>query len=162
MKKNLRIILIVVVLYILFTPIPIKNVDSTIVEYKSIVYSIKKYKTINSNKNFSIEVFGKTIYSKPKPLTLDDVVELSKKGNNLTFDDFDEYLYTDIGFGLKVEQFNINKNYYLLVGGTSNTPFYITLNYTKNASVDSFANESDTKKIDIRENNVEDFIRNNK
>lgn len=85
-----------------------------------------------------------------KNLTLDNVIELSKKGSNLTFFDFEEYTYTDIGSGLIVKKFNINDDYHLVVGGISKYPMYVNLVYKGN------------KKIDIREDDVENFINNNK
>lgn len=85
-----------------------------------------------------------------KNLTLDNVIELSKKGSNLTFLDFEEYKYTNIGSGLIVEKFDINDDYYLLVGGSSKYPMYVDLVYKGN------------KEIDIRKEDVENFINNNK
>lgn len=158
--KVIKLIIIIFVL-ILLVPIPIHIKDGGTVEYKAITYSIKKYKTIGSNNKIKIDILGKTVYSKPKKLTLDNVIELSKKGDDLTSNDFEDYLYYDIGSGLIIEKFEINDDYYLELDATSSKPMYIRLVYSPNSS--SYLSKENIKgEIDIRKENVEEFIKNNK
>lgn len=83
-------------------------------------------------------------------LSLDTVLELSKKGNSLTWSDFEQYNSTDIGSGLYILRYDIDSNFYLLIGGGGKElpPMYIRLVKT--------SDESDW--IDIREGDVENFI----
>ena len=84
-------------------------------------------------------------------LTLDKVVELSAKGNELTWSDFEQYKSNDVGSGLYVFVYEIDETFDVWIGGTSleEKPFYIRL-LTK-ANTDNF--------IDIRTDNVNEFIK---
>jgi hypothetical protein len=88
-----------------------------------------------------------------RQMTLEDVIELSKLGMELTWDDLKAYKGTDIGSGLYVVKFDIDQEFYLLVGDgkTNGKPMYATLN-TRNSGAS----------CDIREQDVEDFLRENK
>ncbi|MCM3702325.1 hypothetical protein [Paenibacillus macerans] len=83
-------------------------------------------------------------------LTLDKVIELSHKGQELSWNDFKSYDSTEIGSGLYILRYEIDESYYLLIGGNNprKKPAYIRL---------VKADHSDNY-IDIRENNVEKFI----
>lgn len=83
-------------------------------------------------------------------LSLDRVIELSKKGNELSWDDFEEYTSTDIGSGLYIRLYEIDVNFNLLIGGggTDQTPMYIRLE--KKDNQEQF--------IDIRTDDVGAFI----
>lgn len=83
-------------------------------------------------------------------LSLEKVIELSKKGNELSWKDFGKYDSIDIGSGLYIRRYDIDKNYYLLIGGGSidEKPMYIYL---------VKANNSDNY-IDIRIENISNFI----
>ena len=83
-----------------------------------------------------------------KPLTLDDVNELSSKGDELVWEDLTEFSGYETGSGLYIVQYNIDDNYELVVGGTSGTgkPMYAYLVY------------EDGTQIDIRTEDVEAFI----
>ena len=85
-------------------------------------------------------------------MTLADVVELSKLGMKLTWEDLREYTGKDIGSGLYVVRFDIDPEFYLLVGDgkTTGEPMYAFLN-----AVGSGAS------CDIRESDVESFIQEN-
>ena len=87
-----------------------------------------------------------------KAMTLADVVELSKLGMKLTWEDLRQYAGTDIGSGLYVVRFDIDPEFYLLVGDgkTTGEPMYASLN-----AVSSGAS------CDIRQSDVESFIREN-
>ena len=83
-------------------------------------------------------------------LSLEKVIELSKKGNELSWEDFGKYDSIEIGSGLYIRHYDIDENYYLLIGGSSidEKPMYIYL---------IKANNSDNY-IDIRIDNIDDFI----
>lgn len=83
-------------------------------------------------------------------LTLDRVTELAEKGNDLSWDDFAAYESEEIGSGLYILHYAIDDNFYLLIGGGSQTdaPMYIRLVRTSD-------NES---YIDIRTDDVQAFL----
>lgn len=87
-----------------------------------------------------------------KDLTLEKVKELSKKGNDLSRSDFEKYESKDIGSGNYILMYGIDKEYKLLIGGSSKEeePDYIRL--VKNDNEDEY--------VDIRTENVEGFISN--
>ena len=87
-----------------------------------------------------------------KEMTLTDVVELSKLGMDLTWEDLKEYEGEDIGSGLYVVKYDIDPEFYLLVGDgkTTGEPMYAYLNAISNGA-----------SCDIRESDVETFIRDN-
>ena len=82
-------------------------------------------------------------------LTVEKVIELSKKGDNLTWEDFKQYKSVEKGSGLYIRSYDIDENFGLVIGGSSSTgkPMYITL-YSK-----ATGNE-----IDIRVEDVEAFV----
>lgn len=83
-------------------------------------------------------------------LTLEKIIDLSHKKQDLSWIDFDRYDSKEIGSGLYILRYEINENYYLLIGGNHPTqkPLYIKLIQTKNPE----------NYIDIRKNSVEEFI----
>ncbi len=85
-------------------------------------------------------------------LTLDKVVELSFKGEELTWEDFKQYRGIECGSGLCIVQFDIDDDYELVIGGASATgsPMYINL-----VRKDS---EDESGFIDIRTEDVQEFI----
>lgn len=93
---------------------------------------------------FKKENSGETV------LSLDRVMELSQKGNSLTWSDFEQYNSTDIGSGLYILRYDIDSEFYLLIGGGGREvpPMYVRLVKT--------SDENDW--IDIREGDVENFI----
>ena len=63
-----------------------------------------------------------------KQLTLNDVRELARKGDALTWADFEPYQHTDVGSGLSVYKYDLEDGYTLLVGGVpGQKPVYIRL-----------------------------------
>lgn len=66
-------------------------------------------------------------------ITMEDIVELSKKGYDLTWSDFVNYQYEDVGSGLYIYELEVenehHENIFLLVGGGSldELPEYIRL-----------------------------------
>ncbi len=81
-------------------------------------------------------------------LTLDDVVTLSKKGNALSWPDFERYQGWEVGSGLYIMRYEIDELFDVLVGGVPDeTPWYIYLRVN---------NEADDR-IDIRTEDVSAF-----
>ena len=82
-------------------------------------------------------------------LTLDDVVTLSKKGNALSWPDFERYQGWEVGSGLYIMRYEIDELFDVLVGGVPDeTPWYIYLRVN---------NEADDR-IDIRTEDVSTFV----
>lgn len=66
----------------------------------------------------------------PQKLTLDKVVELSSKGYELTWSDFEHYYGYECGNGLYIMCYEIDKDYDVKIGGFSRAdklPMYIYL-----------------------------------
>ncbi len=84
-------------------------------------------------------------------LSIEKVIELSQKGNDLSWDDFEKYEGKEVGSGLYILAYEINNEYHLIIGGRDKkeTPMYIRL--VRNENKDDF--------IDIRQENVEEFIK---
>jgi hypothetical protein len=89
---------------------------------------------------------------KSNKLTLDTVKQLSKKGDKLSWEDFEIYEGKDIGSGLYIMMYPINDKYRILVGGSNlkEKPMYIYL--VNNDFKDN------QKRIDIRYDDVDKFI----
>lgn len=86
-------------------------------------------------------------------LALDKVVELSARGQALTWSDFEKYESVDIGSGFYILVYEIDETFELWIGGSlDDTPSYIRL-VTK-ANKDNY--------IDIRTDDVQAFIDANK
>ena len=86
-----------------------------------------------------------------KQITLDDVLRLSEKGAELTFEDFASYNGKDVGSGLYILSYEIDETFTLRVGGGApiGKPMYVYL----------CAKSGDAEeRIDIREGGVEEFI----
>lgn len=85
-----------------------------------------------------------------RKLTLDDVISLSKKGEDLSWDDFEEYSFYEAGSGLYIRVYEIDELYELWIGGGSPgiAPLYIYLALTADFDI----------RIDIRDGGVEEFI----
>lgn len=87
-----------------------------------------------------------------RQMTLVDVVELSRLGVKLTWEDLKDYKGTETGSGLYIVKFQIDPEFYLLVGDgkTTGEPMYASLNAVSNGA-----------SCDIREGDVETFIKEN-
>ncbi len=96
-------------------------------------------------------VDGPTAVMTTKTLTLDDVIRLSKKGDKLTWNDFEEFTYYETGSGLYIREYVIDERFSLSVGGTSpdTDAWYFYLHAPGTYS---------DAKIDIRSENPEEFI----
>lgn len=98
-------------------------------------------------KNDAIEM----IPDDKKQLTLEDVIELSAKGYDLTWEDFYEFKSIETGSGLYIRVYEIDETFSVWIGGGApiGTPMYIYLT----------AHDLDTR-IDIRDGGVQEFIKN--
>lgn len=85
-----------------------------------------------------------------EPLSLDDVLTLSKKGEALTFADFGDHLYVETGSGLYIRIYEIDDMFTLTVGGAvpEEKLMYAYLG----------ANDGTQQVIDIRFDDVQSFI----
>ena len=85
-------------------------------------------------------------------MTLDDVLELAQKGDELIWGDFNEFRYHQTGSGLYIRVYEINDMYSVWIGGNGPEnelePMYIYLK----------ANDGTDDYIDIRDGGVTDFI----
>ena len=85
-------------------------------------------------------------------LSLADVLDLSRKGHDLGWADFEKYDHADVGSGLYILRFEIDELFTLMIGGGSPDPeaepWYIRL--TANNGTDAY--------IDIRDGGVTEFI----
>ncbi len=91
-----------------------------------------------------------------KLLTLEEIISMSEKGDSLTWSDFDEFSYTETGSGLYIRVYETDSPFTLWIGGGSPgaEPMYMYLQ----APVTAAASE-ETDRIEIRDEDVEDFIR---
>ncbi len=99
-------------------------------------------------------------YSIGKQLTLQDVIALSEKGMDLSWEDFDDYAYYVTGSGLYIRVYEIDDEYSLMIGGSYpfdqeteekiyvEEPMYIYL----------CSESAEMGQIDIRKDKVESFI----
>lgn len=94
-------------------------------------------------------IYSMRVVSQDGRLTLDDVVMLSQKGDALSWSDFERYQGREIGSGLYIMRYEIDKLFDVLVGGVpGETPWYIYLRVN---------NEADDR-IDIRTEDVSTFV----
>lgn len=86
-----------------------------------------------------------------KQLTLDDVIGLSSKGEELVWEDLSDFKGVETGSGLYIVTYKIDENYKLMVGGTGavGKPMYAHLIYV------------DDEYVDIMTEDVEAFIAEN-
>lgn len=87
-----------------------------------------------------------------KILTIYKVKELAKKGDDLTWSDFDGYTFTEGGSGLYIKSYSVEGGYNLMIGGEGREtkPMYIYL--TGNGK----------QRIDIRYDSIDDFLADDK
>lgn len=83
-----------------------------------------------------------------KQLTLDDVIRLSSKGEELVWEDLSDFKGVETGSGLYIVTYKIDENFELMVGGTGavGKPMYAHLIY------------ADDKYVDIMTEDAEAFI----
>ena len=82
-----------------------------------------------------------------KDMTLNDVMRLAEKGNDLDWSDFKDYNGRDVGSGLHIWEYKLEDGYVLDVGGDiQKKPIYILLSHNND------------KSIDIRTDDVEKYL----
>lgn len=80
-----------------------------------------------------------------KQLTLDDVIRLSSKGEELVWEDLSDFKGVETGSGLYVVTYKIDENYELMVGGTGavGKPMYAHLIYVDDEYVDIMTEDAE-------------------
>lgn len=97
------------------------------------------------------EEHNETAEAETRPLTLADVINLSKKGDSLTWSDFEPFEGKDVGSGLYIMHYEINEEYSVTVGGVPyEAPWYINL--VRNSGTEN------EEAIDIRTEDVLAFL----
>ena len=88
-----------------------------------------------------------TLLKGTKDMTLNDVMRLAEKGDELDWSDFKDYKGRDVGSGLYIWEYKLEDGYVLDVGGdVMKKPLYILLSH------------NDEKGIDIRTDDVKEYI----
>lgn len=84
-------------------------------------------------------------------LSLNDIIILSQKGNELNWSDFEEFEYIETGFGLYIRRYEINDLFHFSIGGAgpNSEPMYMYLGVN---------GDDPESRIDIREGGVTEFI----
>ena len=79
-----------------------------------------------------------------KQLTLDDVIGLSSKGEELVWEDLSDFKGVETGSGLYIVTYKIDENYELMVGGTGavGKPMYAHLIYVDDEYVDIMTDDA--------------------
>ena len=80
-----------------------------------------------------------------KQLTLDDVIGLSSKGEELVWEDLSDFKGVETGSGLYIVTYKIDENYELMVGGTGakGKPMYAHLIYVDDEYVDIMTEDAE-------------------
>ena len=80
-----------------------------------------------------------------KQLTLDDVIGLSSKGEELVWEDLTDFKGVETGSGLYIVTYKIDENYELMVGGTGavGKPMYAHLIYVDDEYVDIMTDDAE-------------------
>lgn len=88
--------------------------------------------------------------SSKEALSINEVKKLAQKGNELSWKDFEKYKGQDIGSGMYVVCYDIDKNYKLLIGGSDlkGKPDYIRL----------VKGTDEEKYIDIRTGDIDEYM----
>lgn len=85
-----------------------------------------------------------------KKLTLEKLIKLSEKGEELTRDDFKKYYHYDTGSGIYIEHYPIDDRFYLSIGYLDPDSEALYIYLSANTAGNSF--------IDVRDGGVEEFI----
>ena len=107
-------------------------------------------KFLDLYENSFIDSAPSEIPSTKQSLDLEDVIPLSEKGDALTWADFENFAYTEVGSGMYIRYYEIDETFSLMIGGPSpdEPPWYINLH----------AGDSGEDILDIRTGNVQSFI----
>lgn len=107
-------------------------------------FGLSRNSDVKSNNSNTSEM------AKTNKLTIEKVKQLSKKGKDLTWEDFQTFEGKDIGSGLYIMEYKIDDNYSVLVGGAGHEtkPMYVRL-----------VRSQDKGFIDIRYDDVDKFLK---
>lgn len=96
------------------------------------------------------EVFEVKVVEHKPILTLEDILILSEKGQDLSWEDFEEYQYAETGSGLYIHLYKVTGGFELWIGGgsTSDAPMYMNL-----------LKEGESEGVEIREGDLEEYLR---
>jgi hypothetical protein len=112
--------------------------------YPAMFDNIQKVTVVTESDTVKEDV---TLLKGTKDMTMKDVIELAKKGNDLDWSDFKDFNGRDVGSGLYIWEFKLEDGYVLDVGGTTDKkPIYILLSHDND------------KGIDIRTEDVKEYI----
>lgn len=121
-------------------------VDSNIISYQNKTYQI-------NDKMLYITLVGALYNNNDRTiLTLDDIKALvNKKGEELMYDDFKDFVQLEVGSGMFIFRYPIDNDFYLLLGtqNQNEKPMYIRLMTYENR--DNY--------IDIRTEDIDKFIK---
>ena len=100
-----------------------------------------------------VQIVGFVGCSQKSELTLDQIVKLSKKGDELTWNDFEQYESVETGSGLYILVYEIDDTFELLIGGTGTDEPPLYINLVLKSNTDTY--------VDIRTEDVGEFIKSN-
>lgn len=118
-------------------------------------YFIRAFFSVGTDISDIGGVSGPTAVSTKKNLTLDEVIKFSEKGEELSWEDFDDYSYTETGSGIYIRDYIIDELFYVTIGAAKENekPLYIRLE----------ANDAtEHSSVDIRTADVREFIEEHK
>lgn len=97
---------------------------------------MQKEKTEETEKEVDLE----QQQEEKESLTIEKLEQLAEKGEKLSWQDFEQYESVDCGSGLYILRYDINEEYYLLIGGVSmdEQPMYMRLVEVNNKDNYSF------------------------
>lgn len=118
--------------------------------YQGEYYSIGDDEFSKYLKNISAGSYRPDVYGNGGELSLNDLIILSQKKKELSWEDFQHFPYVETGFGLYIRVYEINPIFSLWIGGGNpdDEPMYIKLRTNREPEDD----------IDIRTDDVEAFI----
>ena len=103
--------------------------------------------TMTTDINSTIKDLG--VFEEGEKMTIDDVIELSKKGNSLTLNDFSKFKGVIAGSGIFILEYDLGKGYTLMVGSVALDKIdYARLRYSDSENY-----------VDIRTDDVETFLK---
>ncbi len=127
--------------------ITVRFSQKTVSELNAEESNLQKKNTEETEKEVGVE----QQQEKKEILTIEKLEELAEKGDQLSWQDFEQYESVDCGSGLYILRYALNEAYYFVIGGTSidEKPMYMHLV------------EADNKEnyIDIRNQSISEFLK---